>query len=150
MRRWQVKYTVANPSAMTLSTKARNLAIGLVLAIVLELMLTPLGGLEPRSVANTTTIGLVTIVLFLAGVVLQLAALGMLFRRPRTAPVLALIGLVLYFPIFIADITGLWSSQPAPPAITYLSIITAMVVVGVLLLCREVSQEHAAVAPAGA
>jgi len=133
---------------MTLSGRARSLAIGLALAVVLGVILTPLGGLETRSIADTTAIGLSTIVLFLVGLVLDGAAIVVLFRRPRTASILAFIGLILYFPIFIADLAGLWSSKPAPPAIVYLSIITAIVHIGVLFLATRVYRESAATTPA--
>jgi len=133
---------------MPLSGRARSLAIGLALAVVLAVLLTPLGGLETRSIADTTAIGLSTIVLFLVGVVLDVASIGALFRRPRTASILAFIGLILYFPIFIADLTGLWSSKPAPPAIVYLSIITAIVHIGVLFLATRVYRESTAKTPA--
>jgi len=131
-----------------LSGRARSLAIGLALAVVLAVLLTPLGGLETRSIAETTALGLGTIVLFLVGLVLDVASVVALFRRPRTASILAFIGLVLYFPIFIADLTGLWSSKPAPPAIVYLSIITAIVNVGVLFLATRVYRESTAKTPA--
>jgi len=131
-----------------LSGRARSLAIGLPLAVVLAVLLTPLGGLETRSIAETTALGLGTIVLFLVGLVLDVASVVALFRRPRTASILAFIGLILYFPIFIADSTGLWSSKPAPPAIVYLSIITAIVNVGVLFLATRVYRESTAKTPA--
>ena len=133
---------------MPLSGRARSLAIGLPLAVVLAVLLTPLGGLETRSIAETTALGLGTIVLFLVGLVLDVASVVALFRRPRTASILAFIGLILYFPIFIADSTGLWSSKPAPPAIVYLSIITAIVNVGVLFLATRVYRESTAKTPA--
>ena len=133
---------------MPLSGRARSLAIGLALAVVLAVLLTPLGGLETRSIAETTALGLGTIVLFLVGLVLDVASVVAVFRRPRTASILAFIGLVLYFPIFIADSTGLWSSKPAPPAIVYLSIITAIVNVGVLFLATRVYRESTAKTPA--
>lgn len=135
---------------MTLSGTARRLAIGLVLAIVLGVLLTPLGRLETRSIADTTAIGLGTIVLFLVGLVLDAASIVALFRRPRTASLLAFVGLILYFPIFIADILGLWSSKPAPPTITYLSIVNAIVQIGVLFLATRVYRESGATPPAGA
>lgn len=133
---------------MTLSGKARSLAIGLAVAVVLAVLLTPLGRLETRSLADATAIGLSTIVLFLVGLALDVAAIAVLFRRPRTASMLAFIGLILYFPIFLADLTGQWSSQPAPPVITYLSIATAIVDVGVLFLATRVYRESTPKAPA--
>jgi len=131
-----------------LSGRARSLAIGLPLAVVLAVLLTPLGGLETRSIAETTALGLGTIVLFLVGLVLDVASVGALFRRPRTASILAFIGLTLYFPIFIADSTGLWSSKPAPPAIVYLSVTTAIVHIGALFLATRVYRESTAKTPA--
>lgn len=135
---------------MTLSAGARNLAIGLVVAIALQLSLTPLGGLETRSIADARAIGLATIVVFLAGLILEVAAIAALFRRPHTASLLALIGPILYFPIFIADLTGNWSTEPAPLVITYLSIVTAIVVLGVLFLATRVYRESATTTSVGA
>lgn len=129
---------------MPLSGRARSLAIGLALAVVLAVLLTPLGGLETRSIAETTAIGLSTVVLFLAGLVLDGASIVALFRRPRTASMLAFIGLICYFPIFIADLARLWSTRPAPPAIVYLSIITAIVHIVVLFLAARVYRESTA------
>ena len=116
--------------------------------MVLAVLLTPLGGLETRSIAETTALGLGTIVLFLVGLVLDVASVVALFRRPRTASILAFIGLILYFPIFIADLTGLWSSKPAPPAIVYLSITAAIVHIGALFLATRVYRESTAKTPA--
>jgi hypothetical protein len=132
---------------MTLSGRARSLAIGLAVAVVLAILLTPLGQFETRSIADTTAIGLGTVVVFLVGLALDIAAIVALFRRPRTASILAIIGLLLYFPIFLADLTGLWSSKLAPPVITYLSIITAIVHVGVLFLATMVYRESSARPP---
>lgn len=72
---------------------------------------------------------------------MDVASIVTLFRRPRTASILAILGLTLYFPIFIADLTGLWSTKPAPPVILYLSIATAVVHVGVLFLASRVYLE---------
>jgi hypothetical protein len=130
-----------------LSKRARSLAIGLVVAVVLALLLTPLGQLETRSITDATAIGLSTIVVFLVGLSLDIAAIVALSRRPLTASLIAIIGLLLYFPIFLADLTGLWSSEPAPPLITYLSIVTAIVHIGVLFLATRVYRESRAGIP---
>ncbi len=145
-----VKYRLRYPPAMALGGKARTLAIGLVLASVLGVVLTPLGGLETRSIANTTTLGYVTVGLFLTGIVLNIVSIVLLFRKPRSASILASVGLILFFPVIVTDRTGLFSSQEAPPAIAYLEVITAIVLIAVLFLASRVYRDTASKGPGGA
>ncbi len=133
---------------MTLSDKAKALAIGLVLASALGVILTPLGGLETRSIANTTTLGFIAVALFLIGIILNVVSVALLFRRPRTAAILAILGLILFVPVIVADRTGLFSSQQAPPAIVDLEVVTAAVLIVGLFLAFRVYRESAMKKPA--
>jgi len=69
------------------------------------------------------------------------------FPEPCSDDLLALIGLILFFPVLIADWTGLFSSRQAPPSIVYLEIATAIVVIGVLFLATRVYRESAVKKP---
>src|SRR6266849_3444337 len=99
---------------MNLSVNAKILAVALVAYIVSDLFLTPLGGLETRSIGNFTGIGYATLVVLFIGLALNVASLAFLSSKPVRSSKFALIGLIFYFPAFLADQTGLFSSQAVP------------------------------------
>ncbi len=113
---------------MKLSTNAKILAVLLVAYIISDILLTP-AGLETRPVNGITTLGFATLGLIFIGLGLIVASLAFLFRNPRRSPVLAIPGLLLYFPAFIADRTGLFASQGPPGAIAVVEIAQAIIAV---------------------
>ena len=117
------------PGAVT----SRLLGPALIAYAVLDVLLTPLGRLETRPVAQVTVIGFVTLALLFVGLVLALFALTLLYRRSSRAAAVAIVAAVLYFPAVLADQTGLFSSLRPPAAIAGVELaqaVVAIIVVG--------------------
>jgi hypothetical protein len=111
----------------------RLLAFALIAYAVLDVLLTPLGRLEPRPVAQVTAIGFVTLALLFVGLVLALFSLNLLYRGSSRAATVAIVAAVLYFPAVLADQTGLFSSLRPPAPITGVELaqgVVAIVVIG--------------------
>jgi len=100
-----VKNTLAR-----LSRRANYLVWLLIIYVIVDLLLTPLGGLETRPLDQITTLGMTTLGLIFAGLALNIACLVMTLRRYKRSPVLGIIGSILYFPAMIADQTGQFSN----------------------------------------
>ena len=132
---------------MKLSSNGKILAVLLVVFVVCDIFLTPIGGLETRSFANTTSIGYTAVVVLFVGLVVNVISLILLFRKPRPASMLAVIGSILFFPALIVDQAGLFSSQTAPMAITVLEWVTGVVLVVVIFFASRVHKENAAPQP---
>ncbi len=132
---------------MALTSKAKVLAGLLVVFVICDILLTPLGGLETRSISNATATGFATLALLFFGLALNVASLVTLFRRPRIAPTLAIVGSIFFFPAIIADQVGLWSTQQRPIAISYLEIFTGILLIVVLGLAWMIRVESAASKP---
>ena len=117
---------------MKRSSPAKVLASILVLYVVLDVLLTPLGRLETRPVAQVTVIGFVTLALLFVGLVLALFALTLLYRRSSRAAAVAIVAAVLYFPAVLADQTGLFSSLGPPGALAGVELAQAVVAIVVI------------------
>jgi hypothetical protein len=117
---------------MKRSSLARVVAFILVLYAVLDVLLTPLGRLETRPVAQVTVIGFVTLALLFAGLVLALFSLNLLYRRSSPAAAVAIVAAVLYFPAVLADQTSLFSSLRPPAAIAGVELAQAVVAIIVI------------------
>jgi len=124
-----------------LSRKANYMALLLVVYVIADFLLAPLGGLETRPVSDVTTTGIATLGLLFTGLALNIICLVLVLRRYRRAPIFGMIGSVLYFPAAIADQTGQFSSLTPPIGITYVEIIEAIVAVAIIgmgaLILRE-------------
>jgi len=105
------------------------LAIVLVAYIVLDLLLTPLGGFETRDPAKVHVIGYAGLALLFVGLVLSVVAIVLLFRRSGRAPMFAIVAAALYYPAFLTERTGTFSSLPPPTAIERLELVQAVVAV---------------------
>lgn len=116
------------------STGAKVLAAVLVIYVVLDILLTPVGHLETRPVADVTGIGFASLGLLFVGLVLAILSLVLLFRRSRRAPVVAIVAGVLFFPAAIADQVGLFSSLRPPAAIAVLELVQALVAIVVIFM----------------
>ncbi len=128
---------------MKLSSRGRVLAGLLVLYILFDILLTPLGGLETRPSTNVTTVGYVTVSLLFVGLALSLVSLIMLFYKPRRSPMVAIVAAILYFPAFIADQTGYFSSLQPPNAISVLEIVQAVVALVTIFVASSIHRQKA-------
>ncbi len=128
---------------MPITGKGKALAIGLAVAIVLALLITPLGGQETRGIPTVKLLGFVGVVSLLAGLVLTVVSIALLFRRgrARVASILAIIGSLLFFPVLLTDQTGNFSSLRPPTIITDLELVMFVVVIVVLFLASRVYRE---------
>ncbi len=112
---------------MRLSAAGLLLAIVLVGYVVLDFLLTPLGGFETRDPAKVHVVGLAGLALLFVGLALSIVALVLLFRRSGRAPMFAIVAAVLYYPAFLTELTGTFSSLPAPTAIQRIELAQAVV-----------------------
>jgi hypothetical protein len=126
------------------SGRSRILLALLVIYILSDVLLTPLGGLETRPPAQVTTLGLATLGLLFAGLALGVVSLVLLFYRPRRSPILAIIAGILFFPAFLTEQVGYFSSLRPPIAIETLEIIQAIVSIVIILMALSVHRQKAA------
>ena len=121
----------------------RLFAVVMVVYLIIDFFLTPFGGLETRTLANTTTTGYATVGLLFVGLALIVASLVSLAIGPRRSSILAIVGALLYFPAFLADYTGQFSASPAPSAIASLEIVQALVAIVIILVALQSRRETA-------
>jgi hypothetical protein len=95
--------------------------------LVLDVLLTPLGGFETRDPAKVHAVGLAGLALLFLGLVLGIVSLVLLFRRSGRAPMVAIVGAVLYCPAFLTEVTGTFSSLGPPTAIQRIELVQAVV-----------------------
>ena len=126
---------------MRLSRRASYLVGLLVVYIVADFLLTPLGGLETRPVSDVTTTGIATLGLLFTGLGLNVICLVLILRYYRRAPIFGMIGSLLYFPAAIADQTGQFSSLTPPTGITYVEVIEAIVAIATIGLGAIILRE---------
>jgi hypothetical protein len=112
---------------LKLSRAGLLLAIILVVYVVLDVLLTPLGGFETRDPAKVHVIGLAGLALLFLGLLLGIVAVVLLFRRSGRAPVFAIVAAALYYPAFLTELTGTFSSLPPPTAIARIELVQAVV-----------------------
>ncbi len=91
--------------------------------------MTPLGGFETRDPAKVHVIGYAGLALLFVGLVLSVVAIVLLFRRSGRAPMFAIVAAALYYPAFLTERTGTFSSLPPPTAIERLELVQAVVAV---------------------
>ena len=124
-----------------LSRKANYMARLIVVYIIADFLLTPLGGLETRDVSKVTSLGYATLVLLFVGLALNVTCLVLTLRHYSRSPIFGIMGSILYFPAAIADQTGQFSSLSPPTGITYVEIIEAVIAIGLIILGALVLQE---------
>ncbi len=117
------------------------LAVALVVNVLLIILLTPLGGFETRPLSDVRPIGFIAVGAIFAGLILDLASIGLLFRRVRLASLLVVVSSSLLFLPTFADQTGSFSSLPAPPAINTFEYIFVTVLLLTLFLASKVYRE---------
>jgi hypothetical protein len=108
----------------------RILAVLFVLGIILGFLLTPLG-FETRMNELRTPVFAAFFVI--VGLLLPIAGLVLLFRRPKLAGVLAVIDAVLLFLTAPADQAMFFFTVPPPPAVTAGEYILILVGIGYML-----------------
>jgi len=113
----------------------------LVVYIIADFALTPLGGLETRPVSKVTTLGFATLGLLFVGLALNVTCLILTLRHYKRPPIFGIIGSILYFPAAIADQTGQFSTLSPPTGITYVEVIEAIVAIGIIILGAQVLQK---------
>ncbi len=104
--------------------------------VVFDILLTPVGQLETRPVADVKVLGFVTLGLLFVGLALAVISLVLLFRSSPRAAMVAVAAGVLFFPAAIADQTGLFSSLQPPTGIARLELaqaVVALIAVGLAL-----------------
>lgn len=79
-----------------------------------------------------------------AGLALGVVSLVLLFYRPRGSPILAIIAGILYFPAFLAEQAGYFSSLRPPIAIETLEIIQALAPIVMILMALRVHRQKTA------
>lgn len=104
----------------------------MVVYIVCDILLTPLGGLETRNPAFVTVVGFATLALLFVGLALGILALVLLFRRSGRTSLVAIVAAVLYFPAMLAEQTGHFSSLRPPTGIERLELVQAVVAILVI------------------
>ena len=130
-----------------LSRKASYLVWLIVLYVIADLLLTPLGGLETRPLSQITALGMTTLGLVFAGLALNIACLVLILRRYRRSPMLGIIGSILFFPAMIADQTGQFSNSSPPTGIVYVEIVEAIVAISIIVLGTLLIREKTEGAP---
>jgi hypothetical protein len=117
-----------------LTKEANFMARLVIIYVIADFLLTPLGGLETRPISQITSIGFATLALLFTGLALSILCLILTLQHNRRAPVDGIIGSMLYFPAAVADQTGLFSSLPPPAGITYVEVAEAVVAIGIIIL----------------
>jgi hypothetical protein len=126
------------------SNSAKVLAFTLAVYVVVDVLLTPLGRLETRSISGVTGIGFAALGLLFVGLVLALFSLVLLYWQSQRAAVVAIVAAALYFPAPLVEVTGLFSSFRPPAAIARLELAQAVVAIVVLGLAAWMLRTRAA------
>jgi hypothetical protein len=122
---------ISNGTGTKLSKNTIILAIVMIVNVVIIILLTPIG-FETRPISALKMFGYIAITTIFVGLALDLAAIGLLFKRVRVrlASSLAIVSSFLFFLIISVDRTGAFFSVPIPPAINTLEyLLTAVLIV---------------------
>lgn len=122
---------------MRLGKGRSALVVALASSVVLAVLLSPLG-FERRPPADLTLVGYISIGTVAAGILLDLAAIVLIFRRVRLASILAMVGSVVFLFPSVTDKAGAFFSLPAPPVISALEYVHLVVLLVTLLLAWTV------------
>jgi len=133
---------------LRLSSKGKLLAPTLIAYILADILLTP-AGFETRPLNGITTLGYATLVLIFIGLAMIVISLILLPRNPHRSSMLAIAGLILYFPALVTDRTGYFAAQASPDAITVVEIIQAIIAIMGLIFAGRLYRERS-IAPAAA
>jgi hypothetical protein len=112
---------------MKLTNAGKTLAVALVGYIICDILLTPPAHLETRDPAKVMVIGIAALALLFIGLALSIVALVLLLRKSSRAPIVAIVAAVLYFPAFVAEQTGHFSTLRTPAPIEAVELVQAVV-----------------------
>lgn len=115
---------------MKLTKTAKIIAVLLVLAIIFGYLLTPLG-LEPRA-PNIRTVAIIPFFIA-ASLGIPIAALILLFIKPRITGLLVIINAIIMLFLVAGDQGGFFFTTPAPDAITILEFLSMILSILFLL-----------------
>jgi hypothetical protein len=128
---------------MKLSGDGKVLAILLVVFVLCDFLLSPLG-FETRGAAILGSLtSLPWLVVLFGGLILNILALITVAFRPRIASILAIVGSIAYIAVGFADQAGLVSSVRAPVLIADVEVVAIIVLAAVLFLHSRVYLESA-------
>jgi hypothetical protein len=122
---------------MRLSKGSAALVTALAASVILAVLLSPLG-FERRPPTELTVVGYISIGAVAAGLLLDLAAIILIFRRVRLAAILAIVGSAVFLVPSVTDKAGVFFSAPAPPVISILEYVHVGVLLVTLLLAWSV------------
>lgn len=127
---------------MVLNRNVLLLAMVMIVNVVVIILLTPLG-FETRPQTALKPLGYIAIVSIFVGLAMDLASIGLLFKkaRVRLASSLAIVSSILFLLIILVDRTGSFFSAPIPPAINTLEYLFAAVIVVTLFLASMTYRE---------
>jgi hypothetical protein len=125
-----------------LTKDARFSARLVILYVIADFLLTPLGGLETRPVSQVTTTGLATLGLLFTGLALNVVYLILILRHYNRAPIFGILGSILFFPAAIADQTGQFSSLSPPAGITSVEAVEALVAISIIFFGVRLLQKR--------
>ena len=128
---------------MVLNRNVIMLAIVMVVNVLIIILLTPLG-FETRPQSDLKPFGYIAIVSIFVGLALDLASIGLLFKRARVklASSIAIVSSILFLLIIFVDRTGSFFSVPIPPAINTLEYLFVVVLVVTLFLASMAYRER--------
>jgi hypothetical protein len=128
---------------MVLNRNVIMLATLLIVNVLIIILLTPLG-FETRPQSDLKPFGYIAIVSIFVGLALDLASIGLLFKkaRVRLASGLSIASSILFFLIILVDKTGSFFSAPIPPAINTLEYLFLVVLVVTLFLASMTYKER--------
>ena len=128
---------------MVLNRNVIMLAIVMVVNVLIIILLTPLG-FETRPQSDLKPFGYIAIVSIFVGLALDLASIGLLFKRARIklASIIAIFSSILFLMIIFVDRTGSFFSVPIPPAINTLEYLFVVVLVVTLFLASMAYRER--------
>jgi hypothetical protein len=117
-------------------------AIVIIVNVVIIILLTPIG-FETRPQSDLKTLGYIAIATIFVGLALDLASIGLLFKRVRVrlASSLAIVSSVLFLLIILVDRTGSFFSVPIPLAINSLEYLFTVVLIVTLFVASLVYRE---------
>jgi len=130
---------ISNGAGTKISRNVIMFAIVMIVNVIVIILLTPIG-FETRPQSHLETAGYFAIATIFLGLALDLASIGLLFKkvRVRLASSLAIVTSVLFLLIIFIDRTGSFFSVPIPPAINTLEYIFIVVIIVTLLLASKV------------
>ena len=118
---------------MKTSRDAKILAILLLVFIVCDILLSPVGFETRASEIFKSPSSLSWLGLLFVGLILNVVSLILVSFRPRIASILSMIGTIAYIVPLIADQAHIFTSSAPPPLITEVEGITLVVLLGVFI-----------------